>query len=165
MDTNIIIEAYRTGSWRSLTSQYKVETVEDCVIETQTGFQKRNPEQLIDDRELRQSLNAAHKVSNAQQVDLEMRIAPIKLDKGELSLWAHTLSRDDNWVLCGLDRACLRCGVKLKLSERLVSLEELLINIGYRPKTTLRDAYTRKWHKNAINDYFIAEIWGNRRQN
>ena len=44
VDTNVILEAHRTGFWRALTGGYAVETVEDCVTETQTGFQRRRPE-------------------------------------------------------------------------------------------------------------------------
>lgn len=47
VDTNAIIEAHRTGVWRALAGGYQVESVEDCVIETQTGFQWRRPEQSI----------------------------------------------------------------------------------------------------------------------
>ena len=48
VDTNVILEAHRTGSWGALTGGYAVETVEDCVTETQTGFQRRQPENRID---------------------------------------------------------------------------------------------------------------------
>ena len=48
VDTNVILECWRVGAWRALTSGYRVETVEDCVIETQTGYQRRRPEQQID---------------------------------------------------------------------------------------------------------------------
>ena len=44
VDTNVILEAHRTGSWRALAGGYAVETVEDCVTEPQTGFQRRRPE-------------------------------------------------------------------------------------------------------------------------
>ena len=76
VDTNIILESYRVGSWRALAGGYNVETVEECVDETQ-------------------------------------------------SLWAHARKRDDAWILCGPDRASLRCGVRLGFRERLVSLERL----------------------------------------
>ena len=56
VDTNVILETHRVGAWRALAGGYRVETVEDCVTETQTGFQKRRPEQQIDERELRASL-------------------------------------------------------------------------------------------------------------
>ena len=47
LDTNVIIEAYRTRTWRALASVYRVETVEDCVTEKQTGFQLRRQEHSI----------------------------------------------------------------------------------------------------------------------
>ena len=47
VDTDVILEAHRTGTWRALTGGYAVETVEDCVTETQTGFQRRRPEQHL----------------------------------------------------------------------------------------------------------------------
>ena len=46
VDTNVILEAHRTGTWRALTGGYRVETVEECVTETQTGFQRRRTEWL-----------------------------------------------------------------------------------------------------------------------
>jgi hypothetical protein len=48
VDTNVILECWRINAWRALTGGYGVETVEDCVIETQTGYQRRRPEQQID---------------------------------------------------------------------------------------------------------------------
>ena len=53
VDTNVILEAHRTGSWRALTGGYAVETAEDCVTKTQTGFQRRRPEHQIEWREAR----------------------------------------------------------------------------------------------------------------
>ena len=53
VDTNVILECWRIGAWRALAGGYRVETVEDCVIETQTGFQRRAAEQQIDNAALR----------------------------------------------------------------------------------------------------------------
>ena len=64
VDTNVILESHRVGSWRALTGGYGVETVEDCVTETQTGFQRRGPEQWIDAGALRASLAAVHSVGD-----------------------------------------------------------------------------------------------------
>ena len=44
----MIIEAHRTGTWAALVGAYVVETVEDCVAETQTGYQARTREHSID---------------------------------------------------------------------------------------------------------------------
>ncbi|MCY4384889.1 MAG: hypothetical protein OXE44_17285 [Nitrospinae bacterium] len=134
-----------------------METVEDCIAETQTGFQHRRPEQQIDIVELRDSLEAVHSVGNRERAGLAVRIPGIELDRGEASLWAHALNRDDSWVLCGPDRASLRCGVRLGFRERLVSLEGLLNDAGHRPRISLRPAYTMRWHKNTLDELVLME--------
>ena len=157
VDTNVILEAHRIRSWRALVGGYKVETVKDCIAETQTGFQHRRPEQQIDIVELRDSLEAVHSVGNRERAGLAVRIPGIELDRGEASLWAHALNRDDSWVLCGPDRASLRCGVRLGFRERLVSLEGLLNDAGHRPRISLRPAYTMRWHKNTLDELVLME--------
>ena len=86
VDTNVIVECHRTRSWRALAGGYTVETVEDCVTETQTGFQQRRPEQQIDVVELRGSLRAVHCVGDRQRAQLGLRVSDIALDRGEASL-------------------------------------------------------------------------------
>lgn len=157
VDTNVIIEAYRTESWRALTGGLRVETVEDCVDETQTGFQRRRPEQRIDEAELRRRLAAVHAVGDLERAVLAIRAGNIALDKGEASLWAHALQRDDDWFLCGPDKASLRCGVRLGLREKLVSMEALLGEVGHRPGTALREAYSRRWHDRTLAELVLAE--------
>jgi hypothetical protein len=66
VDTNVILECWRVGSWRALAGGYGVETVEDCVTETQTGFQRRRPEQQINMAELRASRARIHEVSREE---------------------------------------------------------------------------------------------------
>ena len=157
VDTNVILEAHRTGSWRALAGGYRVETVEDCVIETQTGFQRRHPERQIDEKVLRASLGAVYSVGNRERAELAVRIHDIVLDLGEASLWAHALSRTDAWVLCGPDKASLRCGVRLGFREQLVSLEGLLGDAGHRTRTTLHAAYTSRWHERMVGEFVLAE--------
>ena len=70
---------------------------------------------------------------------------------------AHALSRGDDWVLCGPDRASLRCGVSLGFRERLVSLEGLLEDVGYRSGVDLRQAYGRQWHERTVGQLVLAE--------
>ena len=157
VDTNVILEAHRTGSWRALSGGYRVETVEDCVAETQTGFQLRKPERQIDRAELLNRLEAVHVVEEPERAGLALGIDNIALDKGEASLWAHALTRKDDWVLCGPDRASLRCGVRLGFRERLVPLEGLLNGAGHRPRPPLRKAYSRRWHSRALADLVLDE--------
>ena len=157
LDTNAIIESHRIGAWRALAGGHRVETVEDCVTETQTGFQMRRSEQSIVASDLRASLAGAHAVGNRERAELAVRIEGIALDRGEEALWAHALGRKGDWFLCGPDRASLRCGVRLGFRERIVSLEALLEGVGHRPKTALKDHYTKKWLERTLAEFVLAE--------
>ena len=160
MDTNVIIEFHRTRSWRALAGGYTVESVEDCVTETQTGFQRRRPEQRIDESELRASLSTIHEVSRRERVELAVRVPDIALDRGEASLWAHAVHRDDAWLLCGPGIASLRFGIRLGHRDRLVSLERLLEDVGHRPIPALKSAYTTSWQIRTVGRLVIAEMGG-----
>ena len=127
------------------------------MTETQTGFQRRRREQQIDQRELRERLGAVHAVDRLARAGLAVRIGNLALDEGEACLWAHALTRGDDWILCGPDRASLRCGVRLGFRERLVSLESLLENVGHRARVALRLAYSREWHERVLGELVVAE--------
>jgi hypothetical protein len=145
-DTNVIIECWRTSSWKALAGAYKVETVEMCEIETQTGAQNRRSEERIDPKLLRETLKAVHAVGDEERVHAILADDYVRfLDAGELMLWAHAITRTDAWILCGPDKASLRVGIRLGLGARLVSLERLLDDAGFRSKTPLRANYTQKW--------------------
>ena len=157
LDTNAIIESHRIGAWRALAGGHRVETVEHCVTETQTGFQMRRSEQSIVASDLRASLAGAHTVDNRERAELAIRIEGIALDRGEEALWAHALVREGDWFLCGPDRASLRCGVRLGFRERLISLEALLEDVGHRPKIALRVHYTKKWLERTLAEFVFTE--------
>jgi hypothetical protein len=158
VDTNVILECWRVGAWRALTGGYGVETVEDCVIETQTGYQRRRAEQQIDQAALTASLATVHKVGDAERAAAVVRDGLFAyLDPGEASLWAHALTRTDAWVLCGPDKASLRFGVRVGLRDRLVALETLLHDVGHRPATALRNNYTSAWHTKAVAELVMME--------
>lgn len=161
VDTNLIFEAHRTASWRALTGGYRVETVQECVTETQTGYQRRRRGQQIDEAELRERLGAVTTVDDRARAGLAVRIGELALDEGEACLWAHALGRDDDWILCGPDRASLRCGVRLGFRERLVSLEALIEDVGYRPRVAFRPAYSREWHNRVVGELVLAESGAN----
>lgn len=157
VDTNVILEAFRTGSWKALTGGYGVETVEACVTETQTGYQRRRKELQIDEAELRARLVAVHHATDAQRAEALIRGSGISLDPGELELWAHAISRKDAWILCGPDKASLRFGVRMGFRGRLVSLERLLAGVGFPVKGKLRGNYTAQWHASALNELVLTE--------
>jgi hypothetical protein len=135
-----------------------VETVEDCVIETQTGYQRRRAEHQIARAALQASLAAAHKVSDSERAAAAVRDVLFSyLDVGEQSLWAHALARSDAWVLCGPDKASLRFGVRVGFRDRLAALEDLLHHVGYRPATAFRTNYTSGWLAKTRAELVISE--------
>ena len=73
VDTNVILESYRTASWPALTGGLRIQTVEDCVTETQTGFQLRRSEQMIDSSQLELTRFGGHLQSRERRClhDLE----------------------------------------------------------------------------------------------
>jgi len=157
VDTNVILACWRIDAWRALAGGYGIETVEDCVTETQTGFQRRRAEDRIDEAELRRSLKGVHAVNDTERARVAVQGADLAVDPGELSLWAHALSRQDRWVLCGPDKASLRLGIRLGFRERLASLEQLLSDAGYRPKQPLNVAFTAAWHRATLEALAMAE--------
>jgi hypothetical protein len=158
VDTNVILEGHRTGSWRTLTSRFHMETAMACVTETQTGFQRRRPEQRIDEAALRGSLMAVHMVTDAERAVALLRDDLVRfLDPGEQALWAHALGRSDAWLLCGPDKASMRLGVRLGLRDRMVALETLLDKVGHRPRLTLRSNYTKAWLAAALAELALQE--------
>ena len=134
-----------------------METVEECVAETQAGSQRRRPEQRIDEWDLREALSAVHSVDQLERAALALRKLDLALDAGEESLWSHALGRSDAWILCGPDKASLRCGVRLGFRQRLVSLERLLEAAGHRPRVSLRSAYTRRWLDDTLGEMAVIE--------
>ena len=146
MDTNAVIEAWRVDAWRALCGGYRLETVEECVSEANTGYQRRRPEQRIEAKALLAGFKAVHKVTDGERAAALIRDGEIAmLDEGEKALWTHALARADAWVLCGPDKASLRIGTRAKLRDRLVSLGRLLEDAGFRPKTPLRKQYGQDW--------------------
>ena len=82
---------------------YGVETVANWVMETQTGFQRRRPEPRIDETQLQDGLAAVHVVGDLERTMRAIWASVIALDRGEASVWAYVLGRDDDWTLCGSD--------------------------------------------------------------
>lgn len=157
VDTNVILECWRINAWKALAGGYGVETVEESVVETQTGFQRRREEQRIDQAALTATLQTVHKVGKPETAAMLLR-DPLSanLDLGERMLWAHALARSDAWVLCGPDKASLRFGVRLGLRDRLVALEGLLSDVGHKP-AGLREAYTSKWLARTLGEMVMSE--------
>ncbi len=132
VDTNIIIEAVRTGCWNALTTHFTVQTVEKCREEARTGEARRPGYVEVSEKMLREKLTA-HRVSEAELAALSQRDAEaFRLDAGERHLLAHAAGRVDAWIACCCDQAAINVAVRLDWGDRIVSLEELTGAAGAR---------------------------------
>lgn len=136
VDTMVIIEAYRTQCWAALTSTFRVETVDTCVVECATGNRLRRDYFAVDDADLRRRA-AIHAVDDTMRSALFVRdVQARRLDAGELDLIACAIALPDAWLLCSPDKAALRSLQRLGYLNRTVSLQALASvagrkNIGF----------------------------------
>lgn len=143
VDTNIMIEAVRTGCWNAIKSHFDVHTVEKCVEEARTGDRYRPGYVAVPEPALRDKLSA-HAVSQAETAVLAVSDAEAyRLDPGERELLAHALGRQDDWRLVCSDRAGINAAMRLGWGDRAVSLEELAQAAGARHAVkTLKSHFT-----------------------
>jgi hypothetical protein len=157
VDTNIIIEAVRTGCWSALTGYFRMETVEKCREEARTGRAYRPGYVTVHEKDLRERL-MAHDVNDEDLAQLTLRDAKCALlDPGERHLWAHALGRADAWLASTADAAAVHAAVRLGWEERLVSLEELVQACAARSSAKklnwqFRSEQLSKWRTVALLD-------------
>lgn len=145
VDTNIIIEAVRTGCWNALTGYYSVVTVVECRSEARSGDAFRPNYITVSDKDLGRMHDVVD-VSATDRAKLSLAYETADaLDLGERDLLAHALGREDNWQLSCSDRAAVIAALTLSWEQRLVTLEALLVPTGAQPelKRHYRDAWLR----------------------
>jgi hypothetical protein len=130
VDTNIIIESVRVKCWSAITGHFKIETVDKCCEEARTGDLHRPGYVQVSERDLKTRL-AIHRVSRTELANLVLQDAEsFRLDDGERHLWAHALTRRDEWFACCSDHAAIKAAVRLGWKDRLLALEELINHAG-----------------------------------
>jgi hypothetical protein len=159
VDTNVLIEAYKVGCLRAIAPRYKIHTVEKCIEETQTGFQRRKPEEQIDQQELRGLVSSVANVTPLEEATLILSLpnGPF-LDDGERHLLAHAAARKDAWHLCGPDKALIRAAHNLGWLDRIVSLEEMADKCGVGPRQLARLGanYKKDWLSRLRTELILA---------
>tara|TARA_R110002020_G_scaffold213661_7_gene420576 strand:+ start:1664 stop:2161 length:498 start_codon:yes stop_codon:yes gene_type:complete len=144
VDTCAIIEACRTGCWNAISKNFRVETVDECIVEAQTGKAQRIYPP-IPEQELRAAFHKVYTVSEIDRATFELgkpEGVP-ELDPGERDLWVHAWQRPDAWYLCGPDKASMKTGFILGHRERLISLESTLSCIGINKD--IKQHYSARW--------------------
>lgn len=144
VDTNIIIEAFRTRCWNALASHFAVETVEKCYEEALTGDPLRPGYVQVDPAHLRKGLSKRHAVGDLERAQLALTLTnAAALDAGERELFAHALARSDAWLASCADRAAVNAALALGWEERVVSLERLAHSAGAR--SGFKHHFTERW--------------------
>src|SRR5260221_9823885 len=89
MDTNTILESFRTDTWALLRSSYELATVERCVEEALAG-DAGDPRRIhVPEAELRAGLAACHPVTTQMLANFAANYTEeAHLDDGELHLYA-----------------------------------------------------------------------------
>lgn len=156
VDTNVIIEAVRTGCWRALTGRFAVEAVRACRDEALAGDPESAGYVQVSADDLAR-ITQVHDVSPTERAALSLAYPDADgLDDGERDLFAHALHRDDDlWILSSPDRAAIRAGLTLGWREQLMSLGDLVTRIGVHPKPPLRTHFEEPWLSDRRRDFLL----------
>jgi len=154
LDNCAISACVAAGAWAALAARYTLETVEEVEREATTGYQHRA---IVPPAEFRKQVTI-HAVSDAARFEAQASHAALAtIDDGERDLWVHALAREGGWILCGPDIASIKFGVLNGFQDRLISLEQLLGDIGHKPRTKLPEHQTRKWLQALIGKILMEE--------
>ncbi|MDB4913761.1 MAG: hypothetical protein JWM95_1405 [Gemmatimonadetes bacterium] len=159
VDTNVIIEAVRTGCWNALTGGLRVETVEECRDEAVRGDGRQRGYIPVSTEHLSR-LAVVHPVSPHARAAFALRYPDaLSMDKGERDLYAHAVERteqgDDVWLLSSADKASVRAAVTLRLEGHLRSLDALIRQLGARPVVPLRRHHEESWLASHRIEYLL----------
>jgi hypothetical protein len=160
VDTNVIIEAVRTGTWNALTGALIVETVKECEEEAlrgdagMSGYVPVTPADLM-------RMKQIHVVSEVERAAYFLADPDaVGLDKGEQDLFAHAWSRaqagDLVWILCTADKAAIRAAVRIRLEDSLFALEQVCGEIGARPRGSFRSQHEASFLSRHRTEYKLA---------
>lgn len=152
VDTNVILEAFRTGCWAAICEHFAIETVEKCIEEALTG-DPTNPEYVnVSVDELINGLSARHLVTKKELADFALKHPECQLlDDGELHLlawlYANNLLSTVKVLMSTADKAAIVATGRLKGLDALTSLEHLAEESGASrgQLAELKNHYRARW--------------------
>jgi len=138
IDTNIIIEAFRTGCWTAICNKFAIETVDKCVEEALTGNPREPGHVHIDRATLVGGLAGRHQVGKLEIANLVLSHPSCQgLDAGELHLlaWLHAQGQlpDAVILVSTADKAAIVATGNIGWLGSLTSLEHLARQSGVTP--------------------------------
>lgn len=152
VDTNVILEAFRTGCWAAICEHFAIETVEKCIEEALTGDPTEPGRVDVPSDVLIGGLAARHTVSKKELATFALKHSECQaLDDGELHLlaWldANGLLSKVMVLMSTADKAAIVATGRLDGLDALVSLEHLAKNSGatHGQLADLKDHYRTGW--------------------
>jgi hypothetical protein len=144
VDTNVVLEAHRTGCWADLIERFDVRTVEIVQSETQSGDCRQRGYVVVNMREFCVKVTI-NNVTDVQRLKASARAPSLTaLDAGERDLLAFVASEDPgSLLLTTADKAAVKTACQLGLETRLISLEDMAGQCGKNPP--LKRHYTKSW--------------------
>ena len=126
VDTNIIIEAHRTGCWKSLVGSYDIHIVEKVREEALRGRRDGANYIRVEADELESNVTI-HSVGDEQLAAAIAKYHDLALlDDGEKHLLAYAFACEEKpFILTTADKAAVKASCGLGLGDLLKSLEEL----------------------------------------
>ncbi|MFT4926823.1 MAG: hypothetical protein ACI8WB_002922 [Phenylobacterium sp.] len=160
LDTNVIIEAHRTGGLSAICGGFSIHCVEKVIEETQTGHQKRKPEFNINENLLRDKFTC---IVTIDEDDVEDAMEDLEgfetIHAGEqhlISYIANSMIQNDNvWFVSSPDSAAMKVMVKAGWKDNIVSLEKAYNIIRFRPQKPLEDHFKTKWTSERITFHIL----------
>lgn len=158
IDTNVIIEARRTGVLRPLADYFDLHTVETVVTESQTGAQNRDESENLSASDLRGLFKVVYDVSELERATFLSQGKGTLLDPGELDLlvYASMFGPADVWLLNSPDKAAVRYCYERAWQDRVVSLEGMATHL--KLKREWRANYTDRWLSQLKTDLFLGKL-------
>ena len=140
-DSNIIIEAVRTGIWKAITGRERVVTVDTCENELLRGDESGAGYVTVTPEDLARAV--VETLPPLASAEFRLRYPNADgMDAGERDLFALTLTRGDDFRVCSCDKAAVRAAHALGWIDRVVSLESLAAAVGARPHPPLWIQFT-----------------------
>src|SRR3974377_1669747 len=164
LDANVVIKLFELGLWDALVSQCEVHLSEIVVGEAdyfEDSEGKYNDIDLVPYIKSDRVQIFSH--SAAELNKFRSSFDPIyveKLDPGETESLVHMLSgENEDLYLCSADAIVFRVLGNLKLSEKGVSLEELLGQFKLRRKLEFHftKQFRRRWSQAGLGDSMFGE--------
>lgn len=141
VDTMVVIEAVDTGCWNAITGGRRIVTVDECAEELRRGDPSMPGYVPVSEEDIARA--RVRSLSPAAAATFRLQYADAdRLDPGERDLLALAYALEEDFELCGCDRAAVAAAHALGWLDQVVSLQALATSVGARPRRPFRRQYT-----------------------